>query len=759
MSSKKLNFKSEKSSLKLPLRLILVVPFVLQIAVAVGLTGWLSLRNGQEAVNNVTTELRIEISDRIQEEVRNYIKAPYIVNQINSDAISLGLFDIQDLQSMQKHFWQQIQAFDSIDYIQFGTAQGEFIGVKRTDNKNIQIDYADRVTRYQYQTFATDSGGNLSGLLKTITSKYDPRSQTWYKIAVENKQSTWSEIHSQLDFPKLAITAVTPVYDSGGGLLGVVGSDLTLAQINQFLNSLKIGRSGVTFIIDRSEKIVATSLNDRPFTIGADGREIIRQNATESNEPLIRYTGEYLLKTYKSLQAIDSNRQLNFELDGNRQFIQITPLNDNRGIDWLIVVVIPETDFMEQINKNTRTTILLCVVALLVATLLGLLTSSYISSKILRLSVASKAIANGKLDQNIKVEGIKELGDLAESFNQMARQLSESFTNLEKINNELQVNMNRVKETQIQLVRSEKMSALGNLVAGVGHEINNPISFLSGNINIAEEYIQNITNHLFLYQRYFPQPGYEILKNAEDIDLEYSVKDLPESISSMKIGIDRIRSISKALRTFARADTEKKVKINIHEGMDITLLILKHRLKANQKRPEIEIVKKYGNLPEVTCYPGQINQVFMNIIANAIDAFDEGNLGRNYDEIMVEPNRITIRTFLKKEEENSREKERNLEEEVLPIDNNGYDDYHSSLSAIACSEYAVISFKDNGPGIPDKVISQLFDHLFTTKPVGKGTGLGLSISRQIIEEIHGGRLYCISSIGKGAEFVIEIPVS
>ncbi len=758
----------QKRGLQLPLRLILVVPFFLQIVAAVGLTAWLSLRNGQKALNEVTSELRTEISDRVGSQLLNLLNAPHQINQANYDSIRLGVFELDNLKMMQYHFWQQIQAFDSIDYIQFGTANGEFLAVERVEDR-LQIDFADRYTKNEYHTYATDGRGNLLELLK-VTRNFNLTEQPWYKIALEAGKPTWSPISASLAVPELTMTAVRPVYSYTNQLLGVVGTELEIAKISQFLQSLKNPNSGVIFIMDSSGRTVATSLEEQPFFIASNGREITRLKITEINVPLIQNTAKYLEKKFDNFSSINKAEQLNLELGEERQFVQVTPLKDGRGIDWLVVVVIPQASFIEQINLNTRNTILWSSAVLLTSILLGLLTGGYISSKILRLSRASQEIASGKLDQKISATGVKELAELAESFNQMVEELSKKITDIETTDASLKVDSEQFKETQLQLIRSEKMSALGSLVAGVGHEINNPVSFLSGNINIAEEYIENLLEHLQLYHRYFPQPGYTILKNAEDIDLEYAVKDLPDLISSMKLGIERIQNLSKAIRTFSRSDTAHKVEVNIHEGIDSTLIILRHKLKANQKRPEIEIVKKYGKLPKVKCFAGQMNQVFMNIIANAIDAFDESNIGKSYDELSKNPNRITVRTFLKKEEGDEMPQTRDLEPE-LEEDNAENNELESEPELEEDNEdlmpsshgyssgYAVISIKDNGPGIPESVMSRVFDHLFTTKEMGKGTGLGLSISRQIVQEVHGGRLYCVSSSSKGAEFIIEIPVS
>ncbi|WGV27355.1 trifunctional serine/threonine-protein kinase/ATP-binding protein/sensor histidine kinase [Halotia branconii] len=278
-----------------------------------------------------------------------------------------------------------------------------------------------------------------------------------------------------------------------------------------------------------------------------------------------------------------------------------------------------------------------------------------------------------------------------------------------------------LQQAQLQIVQSEKMSALGNLVAGVAHEMNNPLGFIYASLQQAKPSLMDIIEHLKLYQENFPNPGNQIINHAQEIDLDYSLEDLPKMIDSMNMACDRLTNISTSLRTFSRADKDYKVPFNIHEGIDSTILILKHRLKANAQRPAIEVITNYGELPQVKCFPGQLNQVFMNILANAIDALDESNIGRSLPEIKANPNQITIKTF----QEN---------------------------------EGVKIAITDNGKGMSEEVQQKIFDHLFTTKAVGKGTGLGLAIARQIVEETHAGKLSCNSVLGEGTEFLIEIPV-
>lgn len=297
------------------------------------------------------------------------------------------------------------------------------------------------------------------------------------------------------------------------------------------------------------------------------------------------------------------------------------------------------------------------------------------------------------------------------------------FSTIEEQSIKLTEALETLQKTQLQLVQNEKMSALGNLVAGVAHEINNPIGFVAGNLKMAQQYVDDLLGLVDLYQKHYPNPEADIEEEIEEIDLEYLREDLPQLFSSLKVGCERIRNISTSLRTFSRADTEHKISFNIHEGIDSTLLILKHRLKADDSHPEIQVLKNYGDLPFIHCYSGQLNQVFMNLLANAIDALEESNQGKKFEEIEINPNQIQITT--------------NLTEDKKSV---------------------VIKIEDNALGIPQDIQQKIFDNLFTTKLVGKGTGLGLSIAREIIAEKHNGSLTCNSKVGKGTEFLIEIPV-
>lgn len=286
---------------------------------------------------------------------------------------------------------------------------------------------------------------------------------------------------------------------------------------------------------------------------------------------------------------------------------------------------------------------------------------------------------------------------------------------------ELERSLQQLKTTQLQLIQSEKMSILGQLIAGVGHEINNPVGCINGNISHAEEYVRDILGLLLLYQETYSTPTPAITDRIDEIDLEYIIEDLPKLIQSMKTSSHRIQEISQSLRNFARSDENVKSKVDVREGLNSTLMILKHRLKENSFRPEIQIKTQFAEIPSIEVYSGPLNQVFTNVIANAIDAIDEYYERPDCDR--ARPACIEVTT--------------------------DFDD---------ATRRVCVKVRDSGVGIPEEIRDRIFEQSFTTKPIGRGTGLGLAISHQIIIEKHDGQLDCVSMPGVGTEFQIYLPV-
>ena len=296
-------------------------------------------------------------------------------------------------------------------------------------------------------------------------------------------------------------------------------------------------------------------------------------------------------------------------------------------------------------------------------------------------------------------------------------------------NQTLTATLQKLQSAQGQLIQTEKMSGLGQLVAGVAHEINNPVNFVHGNLKPANEYAQDVIELFELYQRYYPEPAAEIQDVLEDIEIDFIKVDFPRLLSSMRLGTSRIQEIVKSLRSFSRLDESAMKTVDLHEGLENTLLILNSQLRGKPDQQAIALDRQYGKLPLVECYPGQLNQVFMNLLVNAIDALEPNRKSLSSTQtssvettqFSVTPPLITLRT---------------------QVENNN----------------AIITVTDNGCGIPEAVRAKLFDPFFTTKPVGKGTGLGLSISYQIIAETHSGQLSCESTPGEGTTFTIQIPL-
>lgn len=753
----------ERSNRKIPLRLLLIVPFVLQIFLIVGLVGYLSFRNGQKAVNDLANQLIDRVNSLVDQHLDSYMSTPPKLAQINADALELGMLDPHDMQAISRFFWKQLQLYQ-VGYLSYGSREGEYAGSGFfIDPNHANVDEVSprkhgNLNMYIYKT---DSQGNRTKLA-TVIENFETRKEAWYVGAQKAGKLAWNPIYQWGDGSgTIAIAASRPIYDPNNQLLGVISVDHPLVQISDFLRGLKVSPSGRILILERNGLLVASSSPEPPFKVVDKTPQRIK--ATDSQDPLIQATAQHLIDRFEDFEQISTSYRFDFQHNNQREFVQVTPWRDQWGLDWLVIVTVPESDFMAQINRNNRTTLLLCLGALLLAILVGFCTSRWISRPILQLSAASQAIASGQLNHSVNSSQVNELDILARSFNRMAQQLRDSFAALENTNTELETRVTQrteelsqalrnLQQTQAQLVQTEKMSSLGQMLAGLAHEINNPTNFIHGNLEYAAEYIQDLLKTLQLYQKYYPQPPEEIQQHAKAVDLTFLMADLPALLDSMQQGTQRIQEIILTLRNFSRLDEARIKPVDIHEGLDSTLLILEHRLKGKSIRPDIEIIKHYSQLPLVQCYAGQMNQVFMNIIVNAIDAIEE-----NWEQASREQPRTRLDS----------DSDSDSDAPDQSIDQQSSDQQSSDqpfkpiitiTTELANPESIRVRIADNGIGMTDTVQAKLFDPFFTTKPVGKGTGLGLSISYQIVVEHHKGNLYCVSDPGVGTEFTIALPI-
>ena len=435
----------------IPLTVILVVPFVVQICITVGVVSIFSFRNGQQAVGELATRLSAEVSDRISVKLDNYLRVPPQINQTNADAVKLELLSLKDFEKTGHFFWTQINLY-SVGYINFTFDNQEFIGAERKDNGQIVINettLARGLTKTA--SFSTDPQGNRTQLQEVIESDKDVRQEGWYADAIKAGKPTWSHIYQLAARPNvLSISHSYPLYDRDRKVIGVLGVNYILTQLNSFLQRLKSDQSERIFVIERSGLIVGTSSAERTFSI-INGKPQ-RLNILNSNDPLSRATARYLIDEFGNFNAIQGKAYLETNLEGGKHFIQVKPWRDRDGLDWLIVVVLPESNFVGQINNRNQITILFSLAALVSAILMGVMTARYIATPLLKLSGASQAIANGDLDSRVSVKGTSEVKVLSESFNRMAEMLAESFKRLEKANTELE---SRVQERTSELGDSQ----------------------------------------------------------------------------------------------------------------------------------------------------------------------------------------------------------------------------------------------------------------------------------------------------------------
>lgn len=415
MASVRLSPILGKLSGRVSLRSVLVIPFVLQLALAVGLTGYISLRNGQRAVNEVASQLRQEISNRILERLTDHAEIPHLVNQINADAVRRGDLQTQDAAS-EEYLWRQIEYLEDVTWLYYGAASnGSFVGITRTIEDMLRIVVNDPSTDFLGYYYSLDKSGKRSELTLVNPSVYDARTRPFFKTAVEANAAVWSDIYASVGLPQLIVSAALPIYDDAGQLLGVTGVDFSLDDISQFLESLEIGKTGQAFVMDSAGLLVASSTGEKPYHVMADDT-LERTPAANSQNPLTQQTANFLVQTL-NLDDQPDHTQLNFQAEGQKQFVQVSKFADQKGIDWLIVVVVPEADFMEQIAANTRTTILLCLTALGIAIVLGILTARQITQPVLQLSVMSQALARSTREKQtdpaehlqVKTRGIREL--------------------------------------------------------------------------------------------------------------------------------------------------------------------------------------------------------------------------------------------------------------------------------------------------------------------------------------------------------------
>jgi signal transduction histidine kinase len=796
-------------TVKLSLRWVLVVPFLLQIFAVVGLTGYLAYKNGQRTVGELVQKLGNEAGEHTQQKLMHYLNTAQLVNQINADVINLETVKLSDRSSLERYLGNQLRQFQTVSEINLGTVEGDLIGGKASSDRSIVLNVAGRQTGGSIKTYATNAKGQPTKLLRSLPN-YDPRSRPWYQQAAQARRPVWSQIYPSFVSHQLEIAASRPLYDTQGNLRGVASTVLSLERMSQFLTELQVSKNGQTFVIDPSGLLVASSTPQPTADPTQPTQPPNLLQAVASPNSLTRASAEFLTKQIPDLKTVEKPRYLTFDLRGQRQFLILLPLETQPDLDWLIAVVVPERDFMAQVQDNTRNTLLLCLAALVLAALLGIYTSRWISRPILKLSEASRTIAQAAssprdraiLQHSIERQSIFEFDVLAQSFNQMAKQLGAAFLGLEQANTQLEQRVARrtsaLRQAEAELrgllcAMNELILVLdaeGKLVKVVQTStdlpdkpteaaIGQPLAEVFPTAQVDEIGVA-IQQALGIRQthlvEYCHRPGdAEIwcaasISPINDQNVILVVRDITEehqAAAELQEDLDREKQLNELKSRF--------VSMTSHEfRTPLTTILSSVDLLESRSHTWAE-ARDLKHLERI-----QTAVKRMTALLNDVLVISKADANR----IEFEPTELDLEEYCRnlieemQPSEDSRHQlvfevkgqcglvwmDEKLLQHILPNLVSNALKYSPSggqvFFRLHCQEQQVtFEVQDQGIGIPAHDVDQIFDSFHRARNVGNisGTGLGLAIVKKSVD-LHGGTIYIESQVGAGTTFTVVLPL-
>ncbi|MEK7990702.1 MAG: ATP-binding protein [Thiotrichaceae bacterium] len=799
---------------RLSLKFILVIPFIIQLIIVIGVVNWLSYSNGQATVREMLNQLRQEITSRINHEVETLLSIPPMVNHFNTLALDYNEIDVTDVDASARHYWRQIKYFPSLTYISYTNSEGNIVSAYRDfASKQLQIFLANEETQHAHQQYIADDQGNRTTLIQSVPG-FDGKKRAWFKAVLAAGKPTWYPVYKYYSLDDFGVGLGSPVYDKNQNFKGMFTADLALSQISEFLQNLNLGKSGVAFIVEADNSMIASSNIQKLYITQEDGTAQ-RIKAGENSHPLIKASADYLQQQFRQISSINSIQHDDFTVDNKNYFLQITPLHYEGGLDWWIVVTIPQADFMQHINSNTYMTFSLSILACIIAIFIGLLTAHRVIRPILTLNNAAKALTSKQWNHVIPVQRHDELGQLTQVFNQMSQQLRILFTQIESNEMRLKQFLEAMPVSVIVLHPNSNVHYTNQqAIELLGHNI----EYFTNLSSIYPTYIAGTQNPYPLERLPIFRALQGEISAVDDIEIDQEGIIIPIEMWGTPLFDEKGRILYgiAAFQNIAERKQMEKDRLRFAQEQEAKQVALRYTLEIEQKNAQLLQLNQDKNeflgiaahdlknplsgilgISELmiedaeTFSPKEINyyaemiaeasgQMF-DLISNLLDVnqIESGKVKINIEAIDINE---VIQKLLQNYSERATVKNITLSFKPQTTDTTIWTDKlilrqvldniisnaikysppnkHVCIGLTDIESSIRCAIQDEGPGFSVEDQQKLFGKFtcLTARPTAgeNSTGLGLFIVKKLVETIKG-RVWCKSELGHGACFYIELP--